>query len=76
MKHFDKMTFQQLNDSAKNVLNKVKSTSLLEMFSTKLKFTIDVLVQWFNNVFKSRFNKLDAIKKQKFLKEKPIIENV
>ena len=42
------------------------------MFSIKLKFTIDVLVKWFNDVFKSRFDELDAIKKQEFLKEKPI----
>ena len=42
------------------------------MFSTELKFTIDILFKWFNGVFKLRFNKLDAIRRQKILKEKPI----
>ena len=72
VKYFDKITFLQLKDLAANVLNKLKSTSLSEMFFTKLKFTTDVLVKWFNDVLKSRFNVLDAIKKQKCLTEKPI----
>ena len=42
------------------------------MFSIELKFTVDVSVKWFNDVFKSQFNEIDAIKKQKFLKEKRI----
>ena len=42
------------------------------MFSIELKFTVDVSVKWFNYVFKSQFNEIDAIKKQKFLKEKRI----
>ena len=42
------------------------------MFSIKFQFTIDVLVKWFNDAFKSRFDELDAIKKQQFLKEKLI----
>ena len=42
------------------------------MFSTELKFTIDVLVKWVNDVFKSRFNELDAIGKPTFLKENSI----
>ena len=41
------------------------------MFSTELKFTIDVLVEWLNDVFKSRFNKLDELKIQKFMRESP-----
>ena len=72
VKYFDKITFLQLKDLAANVLNKLKSTSLSEMFFTELKFTTGVLVKWFNDVLKSRFNVLDAIKKQKCLKEKPI----
>ena len=31
-----------------------------------------MLVKWFNDAFKSRFDELDAIKKQQFLKEKLI----
>ena len=42
------------------------------MFSTELKFTTDVLIKWFNDLFKSRFNELDAIRKQNFKKKKPI----
>ena len=60
-----------MKDSATNVLSKTKSTLLLEMFSTELKFTIDVLVEWLNDVFKSRFNKLDELKIQKFMRESP-----
>ena len=36
------------------------------MFSTELKFTIDVLVKWVNDVFKARFKELDAIGKPTF----------
>ena len=72
VKYFDKVSFKQLKDSITNVLNKVKSTSLSEMFSTELKFIIDVLVKWFNGVFKFRFNELDEVKKQKFSRENPI----
>ena len=72
VKYFDKVNFKQFKDSAANVLNKTKSTSLSEMFSKELKFTIDVLVKWFNDIFKSRFNELDELKKQKFIRENPI----
>ena len=71
LKYFDKVNFKKLNDSATNVLINTKSTSLLEMFSTELKFNFDVLVKWFNDIFKSRFNELDELKKQKFIRENP-----
>ena len=32
------------------------------MFSIELKFNIDVLVKWFNDAFKSKFNELDEPK--------------
>ena len=70
LKYFDKATFKQLRDSATNVLNKIKSTSLLAMFSTELQFTIDVLVKWFIDVIQSRFNKVDELKKTKIYKRK------
>lgn len=70
LKYFAKATFKQLRDSATNVLNKIKSTSLLAMFSTELQFTIDVLVKWFIDVFQSRFNKVDELKKTKIYKRK------
>ena len=72
VKCFDKVNFKQFKDSATNVLNKTKSTLLSETFSKELKFTIDVLVKWFNDIFKSRFNELDELKKQKFIRENPI----
>ena len=42
------------------------------MFSAELKFTICLLVKWFNDVFKSRFNELDELKRQKFIRKSPI----
>ena len=42
------------------------------MFSTELKFTIYLLVKWFNDVFKSRFNELDKLKRQKFIRKSSI----
>ena len=63
-----------MKDLTTNVPNKVKPTSLSEMFSSELKFTTDILVWfncvWFNDIFKSQFNELDMIKKHKLLKEK------
>ena len=54
-------------------MQKGKTTfALSEIFLTELKFTIDVLVEWFNDVFKSRFNELDEIEKQLFTKNNPI----
>ena len=49
-----------------------KSTSLSELFSVELKFTIDTLVKWFNRTFKSKFLELGEIQKQIFTKENPI----
>ena len=70
VRYFAKITFQQFKDSATNVLNRVKSKSLSEMFSTELKFTTDVLAKWFNDLFKSQFNELDAMFKTKMFKRK------
>ena len=63
------VTFNQLKDAATNVLVCQKSTSLSELFSVELKFTIDTLVKWFNDVFKSKFVELYEIQKQIFAKE-------
>ena len=41
--YFDKVTLQQLKDAAQNGFNREKSTSLAELFSIELKFTIDTL---------------------------------
>ena len=65
IKYFDKVTFNRLKDSVTDVLSRVKSTSLSEMFTIVLKFTFDVFVKWFNEVFKSRFHKLNELEKKK-----------
>ena len=41
------------------------------MFCTELKFTIDVLAKWFNDILKSRFNEFGELKEQKFIRENP-----
>ena len=70
------MTFNQLKDAAASVFlifdifNLL--TSLSELFSNELKFTIDTLVKWFNDVSKSKFGELTEIQKQIFTKENPI----
>ena len=53
--YFDKITFCQLKD-ATAVLAPEKSTSLTELFSVELKFTIDTLNNWFSNTIKKNFS--------------------
>ena len=69
---FDSVTFNQLKNAVTNVLVRQKSTSLSEPFSIELKFTIDALARWFNDVFKSKFGELGEIQKQIFTKENPM----
>ena len=71
--YFDKITFCQLKDAATSVLASEKSTSLTELFSVELKFTIDTLNNWFLNAIKAKFLELHDIKKQMFIKEIPIV---
>ena len=70
---FDRTTFYQLKDAATVVLAREKSTSLAELFSVELKFTIDTLNDWFSNTIKSKFLALDDIKQQVFIKENSIV---
>ena len=70
---FDRATFYQLKDAASVVLTREKSTSLAELFSVELKFTINTLNAWFSNTIKSKFLSLDDIKKQILIKENPIV---
>ena len=58
---FDRVTFQQLKDTAASVLAREKSTSLSELFSVELNFTTDTLNKWFKSVFKSKFLELNEI---------------
>ena len=50
-----------------------KSTSLAEIISVELKFTIDTFNNWFSNTIKRKFLELDDIKKQVFIKENRIV---
>ena len=49
-----------------------KSTSLSELFSVELKFTIDMLNDWFSKLIKPKFLELSDIKEQDFIKENPL----
>ena len=62
-----------MKDAATNALDRQKSTSLSELFSVELKFTIDTLVKWFGCTFKSKFLELGKIQKQIFTKKNPLI---
>ena len=69
----DKITLCQLKDAATTVLAHEKSASLAELFSVKLKFTIDMLNSWFSNTIKAKFLELDDIKKKVFSAGNPIV---
>ena len=47
--YFNNITFNQLKDAATAVLTREKFTSLSELFSVELKFTIDTLNSWFSH---------------------------
>ena len=59
---FNKTTFSQLKDAASAVLAHEKSTSLAELFSVELKFTIDTLKDWFSRLTKPIFFELIQLK--------------
>ena len=67
---FDKVTLRQLKDAASAVLSREKSTSLAELFSNKLKFTIDTLKYWFNRIIKLKFFEVDSFMKIDWRKKK------
>ena len=52
-----------------------KSTSLAELFSGELKFTVDTLNYWFSIAIKPKYFELGDIKKQIFMKENPILNS-
>ena len=60
--YFDKITESQLKDAVNAFLAHEKSTSLSELFSVELKFTIDPLNDWFSNTIKPKFLELNDIK--------------
>ena len=69
---FDRTTFYQLKDAVSAVLACEKSTSLAELFSVELKFTIDTLNEWFSRIIKLKFFEIDSAVKQKFKKDNPL----
>lgn len=66
---FDKVTFNQLKDGVTTVLACKKSTSLSQLFSIELKFTIDTPTSWFKHTIKPKFVELEEIMKQIFVRE-------
>ena len=73
---FNKTTFYQLKDAASAVLAREKSTSLAELFSVELKFTVDTLKDWFSRIIKPKFFEIDSAEKQKFRKDNPLDKNL
>ena len=71
--YFDKITFCQLKDAATAILVRQKFTSLAELFSVELKFTIDTLNNWFSNTINPKFLELNDIKNQMVIKGNPIV---
>ena len=61
-----------MKDAVSAVLARKKSTSLTQLFSVELKFTVYTLNKWFSRIIKPKFFELDDIKKQTFLKENPL----
>ena len=69
---FNQTSFYQLKDAADAVLARHRSTSLTELFSVELKFTIDTLNEWFSSIIKPKFLELYWLKMQVYRKENPI----
>ena len=69
---FNQISFYQLKDAADAVLARHRSTSLTELFSVELKFTIDTLNEWFSSIIKPKFLELHWLKMQVYRKENPI----
>ena len=67
--------FYQWKDAASAVLAREKSTSLAELFSVELKFTVNTLNDWFSRVIKPKCFEPDDIKKEIFMKESQIAKS-
>ena len=61
---FDRTTFYQLQGSSSAVLVREETTSLAELLSVELEFTIDTLNDWFSNIINPTFLEINDIKKQ------------
>ena len=70
---YDRTTLRQLKDAASAILSREKCTSLAEVFSIELKFTIDILKSWNTRIMKREFFELDSYdKKKKNGEKKPL----
>ena len=67
--NFNLKTLKKLQDAALAVENKKENTSLAEMFSIELKFTVDCIKFWFEKNLKQ--NELDAVKRNQFIENTP-----
>ena len=72
---FNKTTFYQLKDTASAVLAHEKLTSLAELFSVELNFTVDTLKDWFSRIIKPKYFEIDSAEKQKIRKDNPLDKN-
>ena len=64
------VTLNQLKDTCLKVYNKECLFGLSEMFSAELKFTVELLIKWFHQTYKSRFLEIDALTRQKKYEKK------
>ena len=64
-----------MKDAANAVLTRQKSTSLAELFSVELKFTVNTLNDWFQAIIKPKFLEVYTMRKQIYRKENPIDKN-
>ena len=69
---FNQTVFYQQKDATDAVLTRLKATSLAELFSVELNFTVDTLNEWFSIIIKPKFLELGTIRKQVYRKENPI----
>ena len=68
----DPVMLNQLKDTCLKVYNKECSFAVSEIFFVELKFTIDLLVKWFHQTYKSRFLEIDALTRQIYEKNNEI----
>ena len=68
----DRVLLRQLKDAASAVGFREKCTSLAEMFSVELKFTVETLKAWYNNIIKPKFFEVGYDKKDSWKEKKPV----
>ena len=69
---FDRVILRQLKDPSSAVGFREKCTSLAEMFSVELKFTVETLKAWFNKIIKPKFFEVGYDKKDSWKEKNPV----